>query len=499
MTSAQAAAALGCTQSAASSAGRVLVQEGKARQAAHGAPFEALPLTAKEIATRKTWADAAAAAAQATPAPEPAKEKRSEPEEQPTRLDLARIAREAAALAPGDFGFVLWIDAKGSMAGRPPLSRWWRSRYALRGFYESLKRWGIFCVGRGGGKSSSLENATGADALFARRVVPPGQTWIWPFISTSAGQTGDAARRVDGLLSLLRAVDLPIVGEYDMSGKKITEGVLVSRSSPAHIDLLDARGNRIQLLSTAGTIGNVSGPNTIGVTIDEAAKLLDKAEHANPLQEIIASLIGTFRARPGIRAFCCSSAFDRSGTHFKMVNEGDTETNFVAHIGRDFLDLALHGFELVAQWEQHHKKDPRAAAQIRTHAASLTATSPLVPTWVANETTGHPEALPWDGGALATRREVEAIPEGSDKLEGLTRTMYWLREYGSLPLDRVGGFDVRAQFVGLAEMNAEIARRISGGAPRPAGPMPHPLARPGDPRYAGPRFSGPAMQRRYLF
>jgi hypothetical protein len=253
------------------------------------------------------------------------------------------------------------------------------------------------------------------------------------------------------------------------------------------------------LLSIAGTIGNVSGPSTIGGTIDEAAKLLDKTEHANPLHEVFASITQTFRARPGIRAICCSSAFDRTGLHFKMVEAGDTETNFVAHIGHDFLDDALRGFEHVAHWEQHHKKDSRAAAQIRTHAASLTATSPFVPTWVANPTLGNPAAQPWDRAALASRIELEAIPEGSDKLEGLTRTALWLRECGSLAMDRAGGFDARAQLVGLAEANAALARRVAGVPALPRGPQPHPLAPPGDPRYAGPRFGIGGPQRRYIF
>lgn len=497
LTSAEAAAFLGCSQSAASSAGRVLVTDGRAKQERHGGRFEAIPLTEEQKKERAAWAEAAAIAAKTLTEPQAPKAKpRPEPEERGHHVDIARISEAAALFAPGPFGFLLWVDARCVSAGRPPLSPWWRSPYALRGFYESGKRWGIFCVGRGGGKSTSLEEVAATESLFAPRSVPPGQIWTWPFISTNPG---DASRRLRGIEAIYRAIGLQFVGEIGPSGTKVTEGIRVSYASPANMMLLDARGNPIQLLSIAGTIGNVSGPSTIGGTIDEAAKLLDKTEHANPLHEVFASLTQTFRARPGIRAICCSSAFDRAGLHFKMVEAGTTETNFVAHIGKDFLDDALRGFEQVAQWEQHHKKDPRAAAQVRTHAASLSAASPFVPTWVANPTLGNPSAQPWDGAALASRIELEAIPEGSDKLEGFTRTTLWLRECGSLAIDRAGGFDPRSQLVGLADANAELARRIGRGAPHAPGPQPHPLAPPGDPRYAGPRFGDVEQRRRYLF
>jgi hypothetical protein len=286
-----------------------------------------------------------------------------------------------------------------------------------------------------------------------------------------------------------RALGLRIIGETD-GGERIKEGVKISLSSPAHMDLLDARGNAIQLLSIAGTIGNVSGPSAIGATIDEAAKLLDRNENASPLTEIFASLTQTFRARHGIRAILCSSPLDRAGLHYRLIEQGDTETNFVAHIGAEFLDSARSGFEQVASWEQN-RGDVRAAAEIRTHAASLTARSPYVPTWVANPTLGNPHAQPWDFAALASRRELEAMPE--DQFEGMSRWAFWLRECGAVPMDRGGDFDVRRQIEGLADLNRMLARAVRGDPPVAMGPRSHPLAPPGDPRYAGPRHDAGSM------
>ncbi len=491
MRSREIADALGVSQQAVSNAGRDLIDAGRATRSSHGAPFEAIAPTPEEATRRAAWSEVAAAS---VPAPERGPSHAPDDD----RPDLARIAVEASRMAAGPFGYLLWVDARCIDHLMPALSPWWR--YSIGEFYASGKRWGVYDVGRGGGKSSSLERFAATECFFAPRVVFPGQAWVWPFISVGVP---DATRRLRGISAVYRAMRLPFAGEY-AGGEKVKEGIRLSLASPAHMDLVDARGNEIQLLSIAGTVGNVSGPSTIGGTIDEAAKLLDKATNANPLTEIYTSITSTFRARHGIRAILSSSPKERAGMHFQLVEQGDTEITYVARIGDPFIDLALRGFEQVAAWEQHVKGDARAAAHIRTHAASLRATSPLVPTWVANPTLGNPEAgQPWEWAALASRRELEGIPEGSDQLEGLPRWALWLRECGAVPMDRAGGFDARQQFDGLAEANARLARTVHGAAPPSLGPQSHPLAPPGDPRYAGPSrgagWQGGALGKVRLF
>lgn len=482
------AEALGVANSTASNAAKSLVDIGRARQTRYGAPYEAIPgpMPPPVVEAKRVDPPAPPPALAVAPARETGRATRSTP----GPLDIERISEEAARFASGPFGYLLWLDAlcashPDPLRRMPSLSPWWR--HTLGAFYASGKRWGIFCVGRGGGKSSSLEKVAAEQSLFAPRVVYPGQTWIWPFISVNPG---DATRRLRGIAAIYKSIGLRVIGEYD-GGEKVKDGVKVSLSSPAHMDLLDARGNSIQLLSLASTVANVSGPSTIGATIDEAAKLFDRTENANPLTEIFASLLNTFRARPGIKAIMCSSAMDRSGLHYRLVHGGDTEMNFVARIGRDFLQQTVDGFEQVAAWEQR-RGEARAAAEIRTHAASLTAESPLVPTWVANPTLGNPsQGEPWEWAALASRKEADAMPE--EELDGMPRWAFWLRENGSVPMDRAGGFDVRRQIEGLAEANAMLARSARGAPPVPTGPRPHPLAPPGDPRYAGPRHDAGSM------
>jgi len=434
-----------------------------------------------------TWADVAAASQ--PDAPEPQRPRmHATPDAAPRTddganggLDVETIEREAARYAPGPFGYLLWVEARLASRGFHAMSLWWRE--SLRAFYDSGKPWGLWCVGRGAGKSTTLERVAATNALLVPRSVPPGQTWSWPFVSVGPD---DANRRIDGIAAVFRAVGLPVIGDEDESGTKAKAGVKVSHSPRASAKLCDLRGNAIALMSIAGTVGNVSGPSTIGATVDEAAKLLDKATHANPLTEIIASLAQTSRGRPGWRAIVCSSAWHRAGAHFQLIEQGDTEANYVARIGAAHLATALRGLEAVASWEEK-RGDTQAAAMIRAHAATLGPESPLVPTWVANPAIGSPDGLPWEDGALATRKLVEVLPEQA--LGGVPRIAYWLRENASVPLDAPrSGSAVAPNMTGLGAANARLAssrRAREDGIARGYGGL-----LPGDPRGAGATGGG---------
>jgi hypothetical protein len=400
--------------------------------------------------------------------------------------DEERQAAPRIETEPTDFDHVLRVDEACYSAAQPlpPMSPWWK--WSIGEFFATGKPWGIWCVGRGGGKSSTWERVAAALARYGKRKVPPGQTWTMPFISVGPD---DANRRINGIAAVFRADGLSIVGDFDEDGARVkpgaTDAVKITRAPRGALDLIDAHGNAIQLASIAGTIGNVSGPSTIAILIDEAAKLHDRTTNANPLTEIVASAAQTSRGRAGWRGIICSSAFDRSGLHFQMVEAGDSLTNFVARIGAGFLDDALAGFESVAAWEQR-RGDLDAAKRIRAHAASLKADSPLVPTWVANPTLGHPDGIAWSGAALASRMLAEHLPEES--LEGVPRVLFWLRENGSVPLDKgETGANAAAQCALVGSWAGRIGGRGTGRMP-PI--MPLKGAPPGDPRYAGPQGRG---------
>jgi hypothetical protein len=385
-------------------------------------------------------------------------------------LDLDTITQEAAALGPGMFGYFLWLDERCVSVGMTPTSPWWR--WSLGEFFASGKRWGVWQVGRGGSKSTTLERVTAALAEFAERVVPPGQRWELPYVSVGPE---DANRRIRGIEAIYtRSMHLDV--------KALT-------SPRAHIDHDDIRANPIRVASVAGTIGNLSGLNAIGLLIDEAGKLHDKSTNANPLSEIIASVISAFRARQNIWAVVCSSAMWRSGAFFELIEQGDTEQNYVARIGEQFLPIVLEGLEAVAVWEElgdasvMRPPDPVAAKAVRAHAASLDARSPAVPSWLANLMYGPTPAA----AAVALRKEVQALP--AKMLGGRARHEIFLREICSVPMAGDEETDYSDQCVLAADMTHAIADKRAGSVskPKPGAVQQHPLAPPGDARYAGPR------------
>lgn len=364
--------------------------------------------------------------AEPTPDPPPTAEI-TRPEEA-ARWQAAR--EEAARLAPGMLGMLFWLDAKLVSCRMPAMSPWWR--FTLGEFYPTLKRWLLVRVGRGGGKSTTLERVAGAESIFGERTIPDGQRWMWPFISVSSS---DSARRIEGLLAILRAIDV--------------EPEKVVRAPPPAIELPDSRGQPIAFVALASTISGVSGPTTIGATIDEEAKLRDRSGNAHPATEIIASIVATFRAREGIRAIRCSSAYEVEGSHYLSVEAGSNAANHVARIGEPFLTSALDGLEDVARWEERVLHDDAAAARIRTYARTVTAGSANVPTWVANPTIT----------AVRAREEIEAVPYDPDRFDGLSRSAYWLREFASVSMPRRGdGRPAVDQTEGLAAANRRLAQ-----------------------------------------
>lgn len=365
---------------------------------------------AEEEANRLAWVRAAQEGERARAAEEerqalaaPAK-KSGKGETDADRWDKARL--EAAEIAPGVLGLLLWMDYRLSSLGFHAFSPWWM--WVLRGFYESLKRWLLCRVGRGGGKSTTLTRVAACEGIFGPRVIPPGQRWIWPFISVG---TPDARRRIQEIQAILGAIGIVVSPRYP-------------QGLPT-IELDDAAGQAIAFVALASTIAGVSGPSTIGATIDEEAKLRDKAKNANPSTEILASLLQTFRARPGVHAIRCSSAWTTDGSHAQSIAEGDTAMVHVARVGAPFLEVVLRGLHDVAAWEEAHG-NAAAAARIRAYAATVTADSPNIPTWLANPSIS----------AIASREEVDGQP--ADSLEGVTRDVYWLRENASVPMPTAG-------------------------------------------------------------
>lgn len=329
---------------------------------------------------------------------------------------LADIARE-----PDPFARLMAMDERLQTSGFHPMSPWWKG--TLRAFYASGKRWLVVLAGRGSGKSTTLTRVAAAETLFTPRKVPPGQRFAWPFVSVSMG---DARARIIEIASILRAVGIEAEPSYP-AGRPT-------------IETEDAAGNAVAFVALAGTVAALSGPTALGATVDEEQKLRGSSAAANPAAELLASLMQTFRAKPGIRAIRCSSAWSAESTHAASVREGDTDATTVARLGT-FAPVAVRGFLDVATWEEQAQRDRSAADTIRAYAAKLTPASTEIPTWVPNPSIS----------AIDTRREVQALAQVPG---GMSRTAYWMRENGSaIPHTQADDRAARARaaFAGFAE------------------------------------------------
>lgn len=386
----------------------------------------------------------------------------------PNAEKWTRIHAAAERLhGPGLFGLLCYQDDLLAAKGMHRMSRWWLGVfYAFFTARLSLPtlQWILAMVGRGGGKSTTLERFAIIISLFAQRSIPPTECWQWPYISVLKS---DAERRVNETSKMLRLA-------YGLDVKV--------NKSEMKIETEDSLGNEIEILCMASTVGAVSGPSTMGGTLDEAGKM--KRTGANPDAELIVSLAETSRARDNWFGVRCSSAWLTKGAHYTAINRGSNIVNFVASIGVDWIDIALAGYAEVAAWEaaQGHAKE---AAQIRAWARTLHAWSPFIPTWVANPTIG----------ALASRVQIETVVRDPED-EDIDNVTYWLRECGSMSLTGDGGFNVELQLVGLADRNEALAAHLRGEAPvRVSGadvaPMKLPgITNPSDARYAGEPGSG---------
>lgn len=442
------------------------VQRGKANAAA--TERRALAGIAAELARSR---DAEREEARA-PSPSPA---RTPPPDGAPDFDAFR--EEAETTFPDAHPLMrlyLLQDERLAARGLSRTSPWWRWTFAqffaaresqrlLLGYV--LLQWIVALVGRGGGKSTTLEKLALTILLFTPRTIPQTETWQWPYISV---RPIDARRRIYETAKLLRlayALDVKPtqpLGTYTLA-------------------MEDAAGNPVEMISLASTIGNVSGPSTPGCVVDEAAKLQTDLSGANPDEELITSLAETSRARDGWIGVRCSSAWRTAGAHHASIIEGTNLVNFVPCIGPAFIDAAHAGYEEVASWEAA-QGNASGAAQIRAFARTIRAGSPNVPTWIANPT------IP----ALRSRQLLDALAQKDEAvLDGFDRTTAWLRECCSMPLALDGAFDPWLQIDGLAEMNAMLARSQRGEpAVRASDGQSAPIMklrgmRPGDARYAG--------------
>lgn len=337
------------------------------------------------------------------------------------------LRADAEKLGGGDLGYLFAIEAR--LAARPGghgFSPWWRQ--TLIDWYNSGKPTFLGCVGRGGAKSDTQTTVVVKECIFTARVVPPGETWIWPYLSKDMSESN---LKVGPLESALGAIGL---GNSDLKIHRRKDG-------RSEVGFEDASGNAIEVRVYPNTKDALRGPTLCGATDDEEAFWkADRDLGTSTADDVLDAMAGAFRGDATAKKHLRISSANRpDSTLMRDIRNGDDDLHFVARLGR-FVDEARAGFELVASKlvaEGRHE-DARA---IRTWAATLTEASPWIPSWV-----GNPTHDVW-GGFLRLRKRVAK----------------WLRENGSMPSDDVEEGDV---FDPDAIDRAVAARRFPGQGER---------------------------------
>lgn len=310
-----------------------------------------------------------------------------------------RLREDAAQLAAGTLGFLLAVEARlASRPGAHGFSPWWR--WCLSEWYVSGKPTFLGCVGRGGGKSDTQTAVVVAECLFAPRSVPPGETWIWPYLSKDMNETN---LKFGPLESALRAVGL---GTDDLKIHRRKDG-------RSEIGFYDATSNSVEVRVYPNSKDALRGPTLCGATNDEEAFWReDKDLGTSSADDVLDAMAGAFRGDAASKKHMrISSANHKGAVLMRDIEAGDNDLHFIARLG-PFVREAIAGFELVAErlFAEGRFDDART---IRQWASSLSDTSPWIPSWV-----GNPTHDVW-GGFLRLRKRVTK----------------WLRENGSKPSD----------------------------------------------------------------
>ncbi len=343
--------------------------------------------------------------------------------DQKTGADRWRKMREdAARFAPGMLGFLFAVDARvSSIPGNPPMSDFFR--HAFTEFYQGEYHEFLMVGGRGIGKSTNQIKVAASELLFRERHIPPmDPRWIWPFMSHNMAESN---QRVGPFKSTLKAVG---VGEADMV-------VYERKDGRSEIQFDDAKGQPVKVNIFPNTSDACRGGNLCGATDDEEMHwIASKTEGLSKADDVLKVLVGALRADRSRVHIRISSVSDAPNAMLDAAKRGSTSLRYVATLG-PFLQRALDGFERVAHYIEGLGR--QGADRVRKWAATLTAASPWIPSWV-----GNPMHDPVEGFELL----YDKLRDGQDKV-GI-----WLQENGSCfwPLEFVEGNYFEAQQIDRA-------------------------------------------------
>lgn len=240
----------------------------------------------------------------------------------------SQIRKEAAELAPGEYGQLLWVERACVKAGMHPLDRQWL--WHFQEFYASKKRVDVGRYGLRAAKSDSNCRAITAEVLLSPRRLEPGFVGVCPVMSSNMTEADD---RFDTIIQVLSACGLT-----DLTGMRQPEAEGFQRagggSSARVISLRDAQGYKVEFRIYPASISGAAGFTGIAGFCDEV-DLWGKEAGANPAKRVFEVLLARYLTQPTAKIHVMSASYHRESEHAAMIAAGDTPVQRVARLGVD--------------------------------------------------------------------------------------------------------------------------------------------------------------------
>lgn len=240
----------------------------------------------------------------------------------------SQIREEAAELAPGPLGQLLWVERACVKAGMHPLDRQWL--WHFQEFYASKKRVDVGRFGLRAAKSDSCCRAITAEVLLTPRRLEPGVVGVCPVMSSNMSEADD---RFDTIVQVLRAC-----GITDLTGQRRPEEEGFQRagggSSARVISLRDAQGFKVEFRIYPATVSGAAGFTGIAGFCDEV-DLWGKEAGANPAKHVFEVLLARYATQPTAKLHVMSASYRHDSEHAQMIAAADTTLQRVARLGDD--------------------------------------------------------------------------------------------------------------------------------------------------------------------
>lgn len=258
----------------------------------------------------------------------------------PDEGDFTKALAEAAAIAPGLTGQLAWVNQRLVAAGKHSFDAVWEENF--REFFESGKQELICCGGLRSAKTSSALRAILPIALFQRHNLEPGETGLFPVISSRLDLSTLALGDIEQTCLACGIAPARNGDERQPAPGGLGGTYLMTRTSAGggNIDIVSPWGYTVKVRCMAAKFGSAVAYSSVGSFLDEV-DIWCGSTGANPASEILRGLRQrSTTTRATARTIIASSYYpDREkqrgepGAFRGLVEQGDTEIQYVAKLG----------------------------------------------------------------------------------------------------------------------------------------------------------------------